>query len=167
MTNRKQSSAGERKRPVLVPVDFSEHSRAALRWAAEAAPCFDAPIIVLHVVHDPEAGPGFYTRPERNGFLRRMEDAGGELMEEFLDRVRRENPDLNALRNLETLLVVGLPTTRILEVAEKTGAQMIVMGSQGRTGLSRFLLGSKAQRVVQLAPIPVTIVKARRARKKG
>ena len=96
-----------------------------------------------HVVHDPEAGPGFYTRPERNGFLRRMEDAGGELMEEFLDRVRRENPDLNALRNLETLLVVGLPTTRILEVAEKTGAHMIVMGSQGRTGLSRFLLGAE------------------------
>jgi nucleotide-binding universal stress UspA family protein len=44
---------------------------------------------------------------------------------------------------------------------------MIVMGSQGRTGLSRFLLGSKAQRVVQLAPVPVTIVKARRAQGRG
>jgi len=127
----------------------------------------EAPLIVLHVVHDPEAGPGYYARPERDGFLQSMEEAASELMEEFLARVRKENPDLAALRDPQTLLVVGLPATRILEVAEETGAQMIVMGSQGRTGLSRFLLGSKAQRVVQLAPIPVTIVKARRERKKG
>jgi len=167
MTNKRRESADEKRRSVLVPVDFSEHSRAALRWAAEAAPCLDAPLLVLHVVHDPEAGPGYYARPEREGFLHNMEEAAAELMKEFLDRVRGENPELSALRDPETLLVVGLPTMRILEVAEETGARMIVMGSQGRTGLSRFLLGSKAQRVVQLAAVPVTIVKARRARKKG
>jgi nucleotide-binding universal stress UspA family protein len=96
-----------------------------------------------------------------------MEEAGEELMKEFLERVRSENPGLEKLRDLEATLVVGLPTTRILEVAEETAARMIVMGSQGRTGLSRFLLGSKAQRVVQLAPVPVTIVKARRAQGRG
>jgi nucleotide-binding universal stress UspA family protein len=167
MTSRVRKPAGDAARPILVPVDFSEHSRAALRWAAAAAPCFDAPIIALHVVHDPEAGPGYYARPERDGFLRRMEEAGEELMKEFLERVRSENPGLEKLRDLEATLVVGLPTTRILEVAEETAARMIVMGSQGRTGLSRFLLGSKAQRVVQLAPVPVTIVKARRAQGRG
>lgn len=57
------------------------------------------------------------------------------------------------------LLLVGLPVNRILEAAEKTGARMIVMGSQGRTGLARALLGSKAEQVVRLAPLPVMIVK--------
>ncbi|MGB5535376.1 MAG: universal stress protein, partial [Thiogranum sp.] len=57
-------------------------------------------------------------------------------------------------------LVVGLPVNRILEVAKKSDASMIVMGSQGRTGLAHALLGSKAEQVVHLSPIPVTIVKA-------
>jgi len=48
---------------------------------------------------------------------------------------------------------------RILEVAEQNHARMIVMGSQGRTGLKHALLGSKAEQVVHLSPIPVTIVK--------
>ena len=57
------------------------------------------------------------------------------------------------------MLVVGLPVNRILESAEKINARMIVMGSQGRTGLARAMLGSKAEQVVRLAPIPVMIVK--------
>ena len=60
------------------------------------------------------------------------------------------------------LLVVGLPVTRILETAEKIEARMIVMGSQGRTGLKHIMLGSKAEQVVNLSPIPVTIVKAKK-----
>ena len=58
------------------------------------------------------------------------------------------------------MLVRGLPTTRILEVAEKRKALMIVMGSRGRTGLKHLLLGSVAEHVVQLSPIPVTVAKA-------
>ncbi|MGB5472794.1 MAG: universal stress protein, partial [Gammaproteobacteria bacterium] len=54
----------------------------------------------------------------------------------------------------------GLPVNRILELADKSAARMIVMGSQGRTGLARALLGSKAEQVVRLAHIPVTIVKS-------
>jgi nucleotide-binding universal stress UspA family protein len=57
------------------------------------------------------------------------------------------------------MLVVGLPVNRILESAEKIHARMIVMGSQGRTGLAHALLGSKAEQVVRLSPAPVMIVK--------
>jgi nucleotide-binding universal stress UspA family protein len=56
--------------------------------------------------------------------------------------------------------VVGTPVTRIVEIAEKKQAYMIIVGSHGRTGLSHFLVGSKAERVVQLSPIPVTVVKS-------
>ena len=60
----------------------------------------------------------------------------------------------------ERVIVKGIPATRILEIAETRHARLIVMGSQGRTGLPHLLLGSKAERVVQMSPIPVTIVKA-------
>ena len=146
--------------PILVPVDFSPHSEAALLWAARASSCFGAPLIVLHVVHDPEAAPGYYARANSSGYVRNMEEIATQLLDEFMDRVRGEHPDLDALGDAQTDLVAGLPATRILEVAKKEGAQLIVMGSQGRTGLRHFMLGSKAMRVVQLSMIPVTIVKA-------
>lgn len=152
--NNKQDGAP----PILVPVDFSPSSVAALQWAAEASQSFDAPLIVLHVVHDPGAAPGYYAQGGKD--LRPMEDTAKEILESFLDDARKTHPALARVKRLESMLVVGLPASRILEVAEKVGARLIVMGSQGRTGLSHLLLGSKAQRVVQLSPVPVTIVKA-------
>lgn len=145
-------------RPILVPVDFSPHSLAALKWAAEASRRFEAPLILLHVVHDPGAAPGYYSQGTQD--LRRMEDVATDILDSFLADARGAHPEIGRLENLKSMLVVGLPANRILEVAEKVDAGLIVMGSQGRTGLSRFLLGSKAERVVQLSPIPVTIVKA-------
>ena len=61
--------------------------------------------------------------------------------------------------------MTGIPVTRILETANKIGARMIVMGSQGRTGISHVLLGSKAEQVVHLAGIPVMIVKDSKGKK--
>ena len=56
-------------------------------------------------------------------------------------------------------VVVGLPATRILEMAEREDARLIVMGAHGRTGLADALLGSKVERVMRLASLPVTVVK--------
>lgn len=144
---------------ILVPVDFSAHSSAALVWAAEMARRLDARLLVLHVVHDPGAAPGSYTSGERGEEPRSVEDGAAAMLAAFLARQREEHPQLEQVKDLETSLVIGLPATRILEVAEKTNARLIVMGSQGRTGLAHVLLGSKAERVVQLSPIPVVIVK--------
>lgn len=149
------------QRPVLVAVDFSAHSEATLLWAAGAARSFGAPLVVLHVVHDPGSVPGYYKHAKkRKKHLVRIEEAAREMMKDFLGRMRSSHPDLGELENR---LVVGLPTTRILEVAEEVGAQLIVMGSHGRSGLPHVLLGSKAEKVVQLSQIPVTIVKQRRS----
>ena len=144
--------------PILVPVDFSIHSLAALQWAAETARCFDAPLVVLHVVHDPGAAPGYYSQGGQD--LRPLEEEAREMLDSFVDKARESYPDVDQIERLERRLVVGLPANRILEVAEKVGARLIVMGSQGRTGLDHLLIGSKAERVVRLSPIPVTIVKA-------
>lgn len=146
--------------PILVAVDFSAHSAQALVWGARLSKCFQAPLLLLHVVHDPESAPGYYKHSKKwKKHLVRMEEAAAEMMDEFVERLRREQPEIAQLGHLDSILVVGLPVTRILEVTKKSKAQMVVMGSQGRTGLSHLLLGSKAEKVVQLSPVPVTIVK--------
>lgn len=145
-------------RPILVAVDFSPSSERALLWAAHAAKCLGVPLVALHVVHDPESAPGYYQRSrKRNKHLKRIEEAAAEMMAELVDRMAAEHPDL--LGELDHRLVVGLPVTRVLEVGSEIDAQMIVVGSHGRTGLSHLLLGSKAEKIAQLAPVPVTIVK--------
>ncbi len=147
----KQSVAG----PILAAVDFSPFSEQALVWAAQTARSFEAPLLALHVVHDSASSPGYYLR--KNKQLKRIEEAAAEMMSDFLTRMGEEHPRL--LGEVDHRLESGLPITRVLEVADDVDAQMIVMGSRGRNGLSRLLLGSVAERVAHLSPIPVTIVK--------
>ena len=147
--------------PVLVPVDFSVHSEAALMTAVELAACLGHSLLVLHVVHDPGDMPGYYSRALRKKKqLRRIEDGAAEMLEDFLRRVVKDHPERGKLTKLDSLLVKGLPTTRILEVAEKRGASMIVIGSKGLAGIRHLVMGSVAERVVHFARIPVTVVKA-------
>jgi len=146
-------------RPILVAVDFSGPAKAALLWAARAAVVFGARLHVLHVVHDPASAPGSYFAAQSDDSFFNLEDAGQEMLAAFLEETRQEHPDFLSLEAPGATVVPGLPTTRILEMAEKLQARLIVVGSQGLTGLPRFMLGSTAQRVAQLASIPVTIVK--------
>ncbi len=144
--------------PVLVAVDFSKDSEVALVWACRYAGLTGHGVTVLHVVHDPGEAPGYYRVREEDA-LRPMEDVAREMLDEFLEQARKDHAEVAAVGAMETKLVRGIPATRILETAESVGAASIVMGSQGRTGLPHLLLGSKAERVVQLSPVPVTIVK--------
>lgn len=150
----------EQAHPLLVPVDFSEHAKAALVFASELAACLSAKLLVLHVVHDPGDAPGFYAGRQTENELKNMEDVAAEMMDDFMKQISEEYPDNASLLNAETMLLVGLPVSRILEAAEKHQPQLVVMGSKGRTGLSHILLGSKAEQLVRLSPFPVTIVKA-------
>lgn len=147
---------------ILVPVDFSVDSEEALIYAVTLAEALKTPLLVLHVVHDPGSAPGYYAVKGRNKQLRRLEDVAAELLGEFLDKEKKKHPGHAVLDQAGTELVIGLPVNRILETARKRHARMIVMGSQGRTGLAHALLGSKAEQVVRLSPIPVTIVKAKK-----
>ena len=148
------------KNTLLVAVDFTSFSGKALVFASELAEKLKADLLVLHVIHDPAEAPGFYAhKGKKKKFLRSMEEAAEEMMEEFLAKMRKDHPDQLPIKKAVPLLVVGTPVTRILEIAEKEQAKMIIIGSHGRTGLSHLLVGSKAERVVQLSPIPVTVVK--------
>ena len=148
------------KNILLVAVDFTLYSEEALIFASKLAGCLNARLLVLHVIHDPAEAPGFYVKKgKKKKFRQSMEEAAEEMMEAFLKKMRKAHPDQIPLQEVISLLVVGTPVTRIVEIAEKKQAYMIIIGSHGRTGLSHLLVGSKAQRVVQLSPIPVTVVK--------
>jgi nucleotide-binding universal stress UspA family protein len=150
---------------LLVAVDFSVFSEEAMHFAAELAEGLKAQLLVLHVVHDPAEAPGFYIQKEKNRkLLKTMEEVAEEMMEKFLHKMRQTYPDRMPIKEALPLLVVGTPVSRIVEIAEKKQAQMIIVGSHGRSGVSHFLLGSKAERVVQLSPIPVTVVKTPKAK---
>lgn len=153
-------SEKQEDRPILVPVDFSPHAEAALLHAIDLAHCLGRPLLVLHIVHDPEEMPGYYAEALKKKQLRRIEDGAAAMLEEFLTRVVKQHPEAKDLRHVESLLVKGLPATRILEVAANKNAALIVLGSKGKTGVKRLLLGSVAERVVHLASVPVTVVKA-------
>ena len=88
-----------------------------------------------------------------------MEDAAEEMMDDFLQKMRKAYSHQRPMQEAVPMLVVGTVVTRILEIAKKKNVYMIVIGSHGRTGLSHLLVGSKAERVVQLSTIPVTVVK--------
>lgn len=146
--------------PILVPVDFSAEAEAALMHAVELARCLGRPLLVLHVVHDPGSMPGYYSRALKKKQLLRIEDGAAEMLDEFVHRVVKQHPEMKHLKQLESMLIKGLPSSRILEIAAKTNAGMIVIGSKGLTGLKHILMGSVAEHVVHLSSIPVTVVKA-------
>lgn len=152
-------NAKKGSKPILVPVDFSAHSKAALLKACELAACTNDPVLVLHVIHDPADMPGYYGQVTKKKKLLRIEDLARESFDDFMQAVIEENPDVKLLKKVERMLVVGLPVNRILEVAKKRDASMVVMGSQGRTGIQHLMLGSKAEQVTRLCQAPVLIVK--------
>jgi nucleotide-binding universal stress UspA family protein len=161
-----------KSRPTLVAVDFSADSRAALAWACAFSACTGGKLVVLHVVHDPANQPGYY-RNKREKPLQTMEQSAEAMLDDFLAAAQRDQPALTCVGKAEKMLLVGLPSGRIVEAAGILNAKLIVIGSRGMTGLPHLLQGSVSDRVVELADRPVVVVKsgdgqdAENSRKKG
>lgn len=141
---------------VLVPIDGSTSAWNALTHAIER----ESPerLTVLHVVDPTE---NIYAGVEEGYFdtdaFDRAFDRGGELCEEA--HRRAEKADHAATIEVETAVEPGKPARTIVSYAEGNDIDMIVMGSRGRSGLSRVLLGSVAETVVRRASVPVTVVR--------
>jgi len=150
-----------KKNTILVMVDFSPPSEAAIAYAGELATQIDANLVVLHVIHDPGESPGYYAPKKSKKHLRMLEEVANDMMNDFLTKMVKEHPDLKALQKAEPLLISGLPVTRMVQMIEKLKPYMVVMGNQGRSGLELLMMGSKAEQVVRLSPVPVTVVKSK------
>ncbi len=145
--------------PVLVALDLSPESEAALIWACDYAQKVGAPLEILHVVHDPADAPGSY-RADGEDPLKPMADVAKDKLARFLDRMGGGNPELVGLEGAKSLCVPGLPAATILEIAQAHGARLLVLGGRRRNGIARLLRGSIAHQVASHARLPVTIVKA-------
>ena len=145
---------------VLVAVDLSEISEAVLLWACDYAAQTGSDLEVLHVVHDPSDAPGKY-KSGNGDALRPMVDTAQGMMSQFMERSRRDHPGAKPLKDAQTLVREGLPVDAILEMAEKRGASLVVLGCRQRNALQRFLLGSTAEKVLERSRVPVTVVKAK------
>src|SRR6516225_10299491 len=123
-------------RRILVPMDWSEPSRLALQFAASLAGDYDAQLVVLYVV----ALPALMYGPPPETYL--------DHLREELRRINPGDPKVC----LQSLLVEGNPATAIVRAARENHCDLIVMGTHGRTGLTRLLMGSVAEEVTRKAP---------------
>ena len=144
-------------RRILIATDFSPVSEAALEEAARLTRESGATLCVLHVYENPAVVAVPYVPAE--SYLESLVAArtrAESRMQRLLSR--------GALRDLPVRAVVakGLPGTQIVETAMRERAELIVMGTHGRRGVSRLLMGSVAAMVIATAPCPVLTVRGAR-----
>ena len=143
---------------ILVPVDFSAGSRAALRYAASIAEKFDASIEAFHVWEPlPYVAPSqmVWMGSEPDEFWKQYKVAAEERLSLL---VRTEVPA--AAERVALRVEAGYPSGSILDRLDTEAFDMVVMGTRGLTGLKHLLLGSVAERVVQRAKCPVLTLHA-------
>jgi nucleotide-binding universal stress UspA family protein len=141
---------------ILFPTDFSHTGDAALALATSLARDSGATLLILHVEEPPIAyggGEMYYGIPE----------PAREDLERMLDEVCPVDPGVPH----EHLLVNGDPATEIIRVADEQGVNLIVMGTHGRTGLTRLLMGSVSEAVVRRATCPVLTFREPNNKKSG
>jgi universal stress protein A len=140
-----------RMHTVLCGTDFSDSSRGAIPMAYSLARDHGARLILLHVV------------PAGTYEIANLAQLGqGESKHQFEEGIRRELRELcppDGGVPLEYKVAEGDPAAAINKVAEETAAALIVLGTHGRTGLRRALMGSVAEHVMRTAPCPVLVVK--------
>ena len=143
---------------VLVPVDLSAQSEAAVVVASElVGSAFDG-LLILHVVHEAGDGAGFYRSRDDSGQLTAIPEIAANLLSRFVGQMRRRYPALTALKQARAVTVAGLPCRTIQDVAEREGAGLIVMASRKRSVLGRLLRPSVSERVVRASRSPVVLV---------
>jgi nucleotide-binding universal stress UspA family protein len=133
---------------ILHPTDFSKPSECALRFACALARDYEARLLLLHVVEPPV----YY------GELGMTVPLPADFHESLHERLTKLVPSGSGI-SVETILIEGGAPKEILHVAEEQHVDLIVLGTHGRTGLARVLLGSVAENVIRHSRIPVLTLK--------
>ena len=138
---------------VLVPHDGSPQAAEALEHALAEYP--DAEITVLHVIDPTDTGysAGSMFPDFSEQWYESAKEAAGEIFTDTKERAANHGGELRTAREL------GRPSRQIVDYADEHDVDHIVIGSHGRTGVSRILLGSVAETVARRSPVPVTVVR--------
>jgi nucleotide-binding universal stress UspA family protein len=137
---------------ILVPTDGSNQSDAALDHAVDLARHHDATIHLLYVA---DTNRDSLTM-QGGEVIDALEQEGDRIVSEAIDRVDVGTDVIDEV-------MTGDPVETILDYAESIGADLIVMGTHGRRGLDRYLLGSTTERVVRLSSVPVLTIRSEAA----
>lgn len=142
---------------ILTPVDFSEYSREALRHAAELARQYGAELHLLHVL-EPWPPAASVTSDAYPMFHEYVLQAHAHAKASLADL----GVPSSVITPVKRVTRSGHVEREILKYADEEGVDLIVLGTQGRTGLSHLVMGSVAEKVIRLAPCPVLVVRAPR-----
>jgi nucleotide-binding universal stress UspA family protein len=148
VSSRALASRRKKIRRILVPLDGSDRSRAALPEARRLARAHGAELLLLHVVGVPTASSSaddtIMTRTEARGYLEAL------------------SPEAAGVSS-RTVLGTGKPGAAILRAIKREGADLVVMSSHGRSGVARWILGSVAEEVLRGCECPVLVLRSARA----
>jgi universal stress protein A len=153
---------------VLIPVDFSGDSLNALAFARGLVKPFNAEVVLVHVIE-----PIYYAAPAdmymTSPNLATIIDEQQQMAAQQLKRIAADLEKRG--QRVRTVLKSGSPAQVIIETAQRTGSDLIVMATHGHTGLAHLFMGSVAEKVVRTAACPVltvrsTLLQKRRPRKK-
>jgi nucleotide-binding universal stress UspA family protein len=147
---------------ILVPVDFSPHSREATLYAVDLARRYSAPITLVHAYQ-----PIVYALPE--SYVVYTPNQLANILTELQKQLAAAKVDaeLAGATKVDTSVLQGDVASQIVQCAVDGGHDLIVMGTHGRTGPAHLLLGSIAEKVVRRAPCPVLTVHAASSEKKA
>jgi len=160
---------------ILFPTDGSEAADAALDHAVDHARKYDATLHVLFVAQD-DFGPsgliheehddveqsdmvGEHDEIQSSGMTNEDAERMGVIAQHGEAVVTEVADAVGDVVSVETAVLKGTPYERILDYADEAGADLLVMGTHGRTGVDRYLLGSVTEKVVRTADIPVLTVR--------
>jgi len=148
-----------RFKTILHPTDFSPHSQHAFQMASHLAADSGARLLVLHVLEQPViVASGTMMAPMPTG-------PSAELRQMACEQLAKIKPEDSSVA-VEHITEEGDPVTAILDVAQERDCDLIVIGSHGRTGLGRLLMGSVAEQIVRRAACAVLTVKLPQAAEK-
>ena len=135
---------------VLVPIDFSDYSKSALKYAVNFAKIFKADIFLIYVVepiiYPPDFSMGQIAIPS-------VSTEWDERAKEELDKLAKT--EISSDVNVKTIIKTGKPFVEIIETATEENIDLIIIATHGHSGVEHILFGSTAEKVVRKAPCPV------------
>lgn len=141
---------------ILFATDFSESSDHAFQYALSLARKFESRLGIIHVISEPVDLRGFYVpHISFDKLEEEIEQGALKIMEKFC------RTHLQGYDKVDTFVVPGIPYDEIIKKAAELGADLIVVGTHGRTGLDHVLFGSTAEKVVRKSEIPVMSIRIR------
>jgi nucleotide-binding universal stress UspA family protein len=141
-------------RTILFPTDFSQGARAAMDHAMSLATDYGAKLILLYVIQDISIAEWYI--PSTLSVTDIVEDMQKSAWTE-MDKWGAEAK--SKVKDVEKMVVRGVPFVEIIRTAKDKNADMIVIGTHGRTGIDHMLFGSTAEKVVRKSPCPVLTVR--------